>query len=169
MALIKQFGDDVTHIATTWVQLGPDASLDDFNIAKKLASKIPGDVRVDHPGKIKSSIIQPLIEKMRQDQTYTKDKMEKDIGRLAVNEYYKNKDFKDLTQTVLDAIIGIDFKIWSAYAKTGAQKDLNTIHKALMDSGIKEELIPAISKEFAQKASLFSRTRLEYEQIASCV
>ncbi len=97
--MVEKFGQEVIQTIKVHVNLGDEASIDDYNIARTAAGAVGGDIQIIRPRIVKKGKAEELIEKMRQDETYTRERMEIDVSKMALREHFKNKFFKSLSES----------------------------------------------------------------------
>jgi DNA repair exonuclease SbcCD nuclease subunit len=124
-----RFGKVSLDVTTVHVDLGEGASLDDFNIAREKAKRLPGNVQIIYPEIEKKSRVAHLAEKMKSDPTYTKLQMEFDVAKVALREHYRGKAFKGMSEASFDAMVSVDPELWRGLVRTKDMKRRESILK----------------------------------------
>lgn len=171
--LVGRFGEGVLQVASVYVDLGKTASMDDYNVARVEASKIPGFVKVELPMAASKSQVKHLKERHLNDPTYTKSEMEMDFARKAVSEYFRNRDFRQLSEKTLEVMANIPIHLWidlqSPREKPGSIKASEEVKNIFLAAGVDQGEIPELTPEFAAQALRLGVTRRSLEAIGSCV
>lgn len=105
--LSNLFGDKVFDIARVSIILPDEASLNDYHIIRELSSKVRGNINVEKPRVNKKGKIEDIRDKFISDSSYVRTKMELDIARHALFDFYKIP-FKNKLLARLIAKVGTD-------------------------------------------------------------
>ena len=172
--LVDKFGEEILDTASVFVDLGPDASMDDYHVALTKAAHTAGDINIDRPIISKKGMVDHIVTKHQQDPGSTREKLEIDIFHYSIRLYFKNADFKGLSDGTIDAMVGLGYKTWKRLGRSVKkaeidQEALSAVEAAFLSSGVTRESMPAFTAEFCSQAATLSKTEELAKQIALTV
>lgn len=154
--LEEQFGEEVLQITSIHINLGEDASRDDFNVAKAAVQKYVC-ITVLPPKPNRKILIDHIIEKHKKDPHSTREGLEKEIFLFSVKNNFKNKSFKGLSESSLNCLTAIPHKVWKQ-ASRGDEAALAQISDYFLKMELGESSMIELSPEFCKQAADFSLT-----------